>query len=162
MKAVAWAGALCVALISSACAADGVAPVALSHQQSRLTSHLDYSASIKNAEGGATLHVTNTHRGQCMYREFPTQDIPPNASWTGTLETKGSGSCAFADSVQIVKLRYKLGVPGKYLELEFVKAVGRAWRAQKLGGEGSLRVSQSGSLEIRCDETHSNIACVLG
>jgi hypothetical protein len=98
---------------------------------------------IVNSDSTRTLHVVNTHRGQCVERaEIPTIDIAPNKSWSGVIWTHASGSCLLLDSIQDIELYYQpiAKDPKQYLELSYLHGYlnTAGWAVGRIGGLGTL------------------------
>lgn len=96
---------------------------------------------VYNKDGDYTLHMENTHQGKCMYAEIPTTDIAPGGSWSGVVDTKGSGSCAVEDSVQDIKFSYPTRNPYLSLTLSYIKHwddTSSDWAINKISSTGAF------------------------
>lgn len=131
-----------------------------------LQPHVPYDFSFYNDDATATLHVSNTHRGNCTYNDLPTTELAPGKDWKGWLDTDDHGWCAFAQSSQSVLLWFDDDIKsGNFIELGYEKTLGAdTWRGVQIGGNGGYSGSSTvAPVRTRCQRNHHGlIVCSLG
>lgn len=110
-----------------------VLPAEPASTSQRLTPAVRYPLEFLNRTS-VTIHVA-PNGSKCMNRQLSPHTMRGHTRWEPTVDTKGSGSCAFAAS--IFYLRFSSGTQ-KLFDIQFEKKVHTAWVARYSGARSNL------------------------